>query len=202
MSKRKTVIKRIFDFCSALIFIFIFSPFFLVLSLTVLVFLGRPVFFYQMRPGLNGKLFSLIKFRTMNEACDADGILLPDNNRLSFFGRFLRQTSLDEIPQIINVLKGEMSLVGPRPLLVEYLPLYSNEQARRHLVRPGITGLAQVNGRNLTSWPERLAQDVWYVDNMSLILDLKILFKTIFKVLNRDGINQSTQESMKKFQGN
>jgi lipopolysaccharide/colanic/teichoic acid biosynthesis glycosyltransferase len=196
------VIKRIFDFCIALIFIFIFSPFFLVLSLTVLVFLGRPVFFYQMRPGLNGKLFSLIKFRTMNEACDADGILLPDNNRLSFFGRFLRQTSLDEIPQIINVLKGEMSLVGPRPLLVEYLPLYSNEQARRHLVRPGITGLAQVNGRNLTSWPERLAQDVWYVDNMSLILDLKILFKTIFKVLNRDGINQSTQESMKKFQGN
>jgi lipopolysaccharide/colanic/teichoic acid biosynthesis glycosyltransferase len=202
MSKRKTVIKRIFDFCSALIFIFIFSPFFLVLSLTVLVFLGRPVFFYQMRPGLNGKLFSLIKFRTMNEACDADGILLPDNNRLSFFGRFLRQTSLDEIPQIINVLKGEMSLVGPRPLLVDYLPLNSNEQARRHLVRTGITWLAQVNGRNLTSWPERLAQDVWYVDNMSLILDLKILFKTIFKVLNRDGINQSTQESMKKFQGN
>lgn len=163
--------------------------------------LGSPVFFRQTRPGLKGKLFEMVKFRTMTNECCPDGRLLPDKDRLPSFGRWLRASSLDELPELWNVLKGEMSLVGPRPLLVEYLPLYTPEQARRHEVRPGITGWAQVNGRNAISWEEKFKLDVWYVDNQSLWLDLKILWLTIKKVLVRDGISAQGDATMPKFTG-
>ena len=171
------------------------------LSLIIRVLIGYPVFFQQVRPGLKGRPFKMIKFRTMSNQCDAGGNLLPDAQRLTLFGRFLRSTSLDELPELWNVLKGDMSLVGPRPLLMEYLPLYSSEQARRHEVRPGITGWAQVNGRNALSWEEKFKLDVWYVDNRSFWLDLKILLMTVKKVFVRDGISADGEATMSKFQG-
>lgn len=163
--------------------------------------MGHPVFFSQTRPGLHGKSFRMIKFRTMTNARGPDGELLPDAERLTRLGRFLRSTSLDELPELWNVLRGDMSLVGPRPLLVEYLPLYAPEQARRHEVRPGITGWAQVNGRNALSWQEKFALDVWYVDNQSLWLDLKILWLTVWRVLKRDGISADGEATMPRFRG-
>ena len=171
------------------------------LSLIIRVLIGYPVFFQQVRPGLKGRPFKMIKFRTMSNQCDAGGNLLPDAQRLTLFGRFLRSTSLDELPELWNVLKGDMSLVGPRPLLMEYLPLYSSEQARRHEVRPGITGWAQVNGRNALSWEEKFKLDVWYVDNRSIWLDLKVLLMTVKKVFVRDGISADGEATMSKFQG-
>ncbi|GGE45441.1 sugar transferase [Halopseudomonas oceani] len=163
--------------------------------------MGSPVLFRQVRPGLHGKPFEMIKFRTMKDAIDASGNPLPDAERLTPFGQFLRSSSLDELPELWNVLKGDMSLVGPRPLLMEYLPLYSAEQARRHEVRPGVTGWAQVNGRNALSWEEKFKLDVWYVDNQSLWLDIKVLFLTVKKVLVRDGISAEGEATMSKFTG-
>ena len=163
---------------------------------------GAGAFFTQERPGRNGKIFKVIKFKTMTDERDADGNLLPDAERLTPVGRFVRSTSIDELPQLINVLKGDMALIGPRPLLVQYLPLYSNEQARRHEVRPGITGWAQCHGRNSISWTEKFKLDVWYVDHCSLITDIKVIFITIKKVLLRDGISQEGQATMEPFNGN
>ncbi|QWD27077.1 sugar transferase [Polynucleobacter paneuropaeus] len=196
------MVKRGMDIGIAFTFLFFLLPVFVAVSLLVLLFMGSPIFFRQVRPGLNGKPFTVIKFRTMSQGFDVNGCELPDGLRLGAFGRFLRQTSLDEIPQLINVLKGDMSLVGPRPLLMEYLPLYSERQRRRHNVRPGITGWAQVNGRNALTWSERFEFDIWYVENTSLALDLRILILTILKVLRREGINASKSDSMEKFKGN
>jgi lipopolysaccharide/colanic/teichoic acid biosynthesis glycosyltransferase len=193
--------KRFFDFiCAALGLLLLAIPF-LLLVWRVRRELGSPVFFCQMRPGLHGRPFRMIKFRTMTDARASDGRLLPDADRLTAFGRFLRASSLDELPELWNVLKGDMSLVGPRPLLVEYLPLYSRVQARRHDVRPGITGWAQVNGRNALSWDRKLELDVWYVDNRSLWLDLRILWLTLRKVLARDGISAPGEATMPRFTG-
>lgn len=194
--------KRLLDFVLPVCGIALFAPAILLLILLIHVKLGAPTFFIQTRPGLRGKPFSMIKFRTMIDVRDAAGDLLPDAERLTVFGKFLRSTSLDELPELWNVLKGDMSLVGPRPLLMEYLPLYTLEQARRHEVRPGITGWAQVNGRNALSWEEKFKLDIWYVDNWSLWLDVKILFLTVKKVLMRDGINQEGSATMGKFRGN
>lgn len=163
--------------------------------------LGSPILFCQDRPGKDGKLFRLMKFRTMTDARGLDGVLLPDADRLTPFGKWLRASSLDELPELLNILKGEMSLVGPRPLLPQYLPLYTAEQARRHEVRPGITGWAQVHGRNTVDWPERFAMDVWYVDHRSLWLDVRILWKTVWKVLRRDGISAEGEATMPYFEG-
>lgn len=193
--------KRSFDILSALIALIILSPLFLLIALCVRIGIGAPVFFRQVRPGLNGIPFELIKFRTMVDKTDPDGNVLDDSERMTALGRILRSTSLDELPELLNVLKGDMSLVGPRPLLMEYLPLYNNDQARRHEVRPGITGWAQVNGRNAISWEKKFELDVWYVDNMSFWLDMKILWLTIIKVLCREGINQNGQATMEKFRG-
>lgn len=193
--------KQLFDFVVALLVLVFFSPVFLLLIYLIRKHLGSPVFFTQDRPGLNGKVFKMVKFRTMTSACDASGKLLPDEQRLTRLGRFLRATSLDELPELWNVLKGEMSLVGPRPLLVEYLPLYSAEQGRRHDVRPGITGWAQVNGRNAISWEQKFKLDVWYVENRSFWLDIRILFLTVKKVLIRDGISQQGEATMSRFTG-
>lgn len=173
----------------------------LLLMLTVRLKLGTPIFFRQARPGLYGKPFTLLKFRTMTDARDAQGKLLPDAERLTAFGRFLRRTSLDELPELINVLRGEMSLVGPRPLLMAYLERYTPEQMRRHDVRPGITGWAQVNGRNALRWEEKFALDVWYLDHQSLWLDLKIILLTLWKILQREGISQPGQVTMEEFLG-
>jgi lipopolysaccharide/colanic/teichoic acid biosynthesis glycosyltransferase len=170
--------------------------------LLVLTQLNFPILFRQPRTGLNGKIFNIYKFRTMTDDCDKDGILLPDELRLTKFGKFLRSTSLDELPSLWNVLKSDMSLVGPRPLLLEYLTLYSTQQARRHEVKPGITGWAQVNGRNAITWGEKFDLDVWYVDNQSIWLDIKILWLTVKKVIMRDGINQVGQSTMENFKGN
>lgn len=194
--------KRSFDLVVALSLILIASPLLVVVGLFVRAILGRSVFFVQTRPGLHGLPFQLYKFRTMADVRDVDGQPLPDERRLNSFGRFLRSTSLDELPELWNVLKGDMSLVGPRPLLMEYLPLYSPEQARRHEVRPGITGWAQVNGRNAISWEERFRLDVWYVDHQSIWLDLKILWLTAISVFSRHGINEPGQATMSKFTGN
>jgi lipopolysaccharide/colanic/teichoic acid biosynthesis glycosyltransferase len=193
--------KRLFDLLLALPGVVLLAPLMSLLAALVRIKLGSPIFFDQLRPGLEGKPFKLYKFRTMTNAKDKDGKLLPDERRLTKFGRFLRSTSLDELPELINVLKGEMSLVGPRPLLMEYLPLYSPEQARRHEVLPGITGWAQVNGRNAISWEEKFKLDVWYVDNVSLWLDLKILWMTFVKIFKRDGINAEGHVTMPKFTG-
>lgn len=193
--------KRFFDFiCAALGLLLLAIPF-LLLVWRVRRELGSPVFFCQMRPGLHGRPFRMIKFRTMTDARGSDGRLLPDADRLTAFGRFLRASSLDELPELWNVLKGDMSLVGPRPLLVEYLPLYSRVQARRHDVRPGITGWAQVNGRNALSWDRKLELDVWYVDKRSLWLDLRILWLTLRKVLAREGISAPGEATMPRFTG-
>ena len=177
------------------------SPSLAVVALLVRVKLGSPVLFKQIRPGLQGKPFTLFKFRTMTDARDADGRLLSDAGRLTKFGRFLRTTSLDELPELFNVLKGDMSLVGPRPLLMQYLERYTPAQARRHEVKPGITGWAQVNGRNAISWEEKFKLDVWYVDNWSLWLDVKIIFMTIWKIFKREGITQPGQVTMEEFRG-
>lgn len=195
------MIKRIFDFFVSFCALLVLSPLLLLLALLVRVKIGSPIFFTQARPGLHGKAFTMIKFRTMRDEYDADGVLLPDAERLSRFGRFLRMTSLDELPELWNVVIGEMSLVGPRPLLMEYLPLYSTEQARRHEVRPGLTGWAQANGRNSISWEEKFLLDVWYVDNKSFWLDIKIIWLTIVKVIKREGISAAGEPTMSKFKG-
>ncbi|MGR3549526.1 sugar transferase [Pseudooceanicola sp.] len=196
------MIKRWLDILGACLGLIVFFPFFIAISLMIRSEMGSPVLFRQTRPGLSGKPFQMVKFRTMRDAIDAGGRPLPDSERLTKLGRFLRSSSLDELPELWNVLKGEMSLVGPRPLLMEYLPLYSPEQARRHEVRPGVTGWAQVNGRNAISWDEKFALDVWYVDNRSLWLDLKIIWLTVRKVLKRDGISAAGEATMSKFTGN
>lgn len=193
--------KRCFDLAVAFLLLAVGSPLLVMVAIAIRIGLGAPVLFRQQRPGLHGKPFSMCKFRTMTDRSDADGNLLPDSVRLTPFGNFLRSTSLDELPELINVLKGDMSLVGPRPLLMEYLPLYTPEQARRHEVKPGITGWAQVNGRNAISWKEKFALDVWYVDNRSFRLDLKILWLTIVKVFAREGITQEGQATAEKFRG-
>jgi sugar transferase EpsL len=193
--------KRFFDFFLALVLLFLMLPMLGFLWVLVHFLLGSPAFFRQRRPGLRGEPFEIIKFRTMSDAIGADDQLLPDAERISRFGQFLRSTSLDELPELINVLKGDMSFVGPRPLLMEYLDRYTPEQARRHDVRPGITGWAQVNGRNAISWEEKFEFDVWYVDNRSLWLDIKILLMTFFKVFRREGISQEGQATMTKFMG-
>ncbi len=196
------MIKRLFDITAATTALVILSPVYAVTAYKVKKNLGSPVLFRQIRPGINGEPFEMVKFRSMKDAKDADGNLLPSNERLTPFGKKLRASSLDELPELWNVLKGDMSLVGPRPLLMEYLPLYSEEQARRHLVRPGVTGFAQVNGRNSIGWDEKFNLDTWYVDNQSLWLDIKILFKTVKKVLVKDGINAEGEKIMGKFKGN
>lgn len=193
--------KRVFDGVVASVALLILAPVLLVLSILVRRFLGAPVIFRQIRPGLNGQPFSMYKFRTMTNARDRKGALLPDAERLTPFGRFLRQTSLDELPELFNVVRGEMSLVGPRPLLMQYLALYTPQQARRHQVRPGITGWAQVNGRNAISWEEKFALDVWYVDHQSLALDLRILWLTVLKVMRREGISAAGEATVSPFQG-
>jgi len=194
--------KRFFDFLLSLAAMLLLSPVLLLLVLLVRVKLGPPVFFTQTRPGLHGQPFQMIKFRTMTNARADNGTLLPDCERLTCFGRYLRSTSLDELPELLNVLKGEMSLVGPRPLLMDYLPLYSPEQARRHEVKPGITGWAQVNGRNAISWEDKFQLDVWYVDHQSFWLDLKILFLTVKRVFQRSGISAYGEMTMPRFTGN
>jgi lipopolysaccharide/colanic/teichoic acid biosynthesis glycosyltransferase len=194
--------KRIFDLCLAIPGLIILSPLLLLLAGLVRWQHGAPVLFSQTRPGMHAKLFTLRKFRTMTDQRDQDGNLLPDQARLTRLGRFLRATSLDELPELFNVLKGEMSLVGPRPLLVQYLARYSPEQARRHEVLPGITGWAQVNGRNALTWEDKFRLDVWYVDHWSLGLDLKILFLTVWKVVRREGISQPGHATATEFMGN
>ncbi|RUO46618.1 sugar transferase [Pseudidiomarina aquimaris] len=193
--------KRFLDFCAALIGLLALLPLILVLSLLISINLGAPIFFYQLRPGVHGKPFRMFKFRTMRDAFDSNGNSLPDSERITKFGAFLRATSLDELPELWNVLKGDMSLVGPRPLLMEYLDLYTPEQARRHEVRPGVTGWAQVNGRNAISWEEKFKLDVWYVDNQSLWLDIKIIFMTVKKVFKREGITAEGSVTMHRFEG-
>jgi len=195
------MVKRLIDLILAGIGILFTLPLLLILSVLIYFKLGSPIFFRQQRPGLGGQPFWLLKFRTMTDACGADGVLLPDSERLTRFGRFLRATSLDELPELINVLKGDMSLVGPRPLLMQYLDRYTPEQAQRHEVRPGITGWAQVNGRNAITWEEKFRLDVWYVDNWSLWLDIKIIFMTVWKIFKREGINQAGQATMEEFKG-
>jgi len=197
-----TKTKKIFDLFLIFLSLPLVLPLYLLIILLVLTQLNFPILFRQPRPGLNGKIFNIYKFRTMTDDYDQDGILLPDELRLTKFGKFLRSTSLDELPSLWNVLKSDMSLVGPRPLLLEYLPLYSTQQARRHEVKPGITGWAQINGRNAITWGEKFDLDVWYVDNQSIWLDIKILWLTVKKVIMRDGINQVGQSTMEKFKGN
>lgn len=195
------MIKRLFDILVSLIGLILLSPFILILAFKVANNLGKPVLFRQKRPGLHGTIFEMIKFRSMKDAIDANGEPLPDSERLTEFGIKLRNASLDELPGLWNVFIGNMSLVGPRPLLVEYLPLYSPEQARRHNVKPGITGWAQINGRNAISWEEKFQLDVWYVDNQSLWLDIKILFLTVQKVFKKADINAEGEATMTKFTG-
>jgi len=197
----KNYIKRFFDFTIALVGLICLSPIFIVATIGLyFANKGKP-FFFQKRPGKDEKLFSIIKFKTMTDATDKNGNLLHDEKRLTAVGKFVRKTSLDEIPQLLNVLKGDMSLVGPRPLLPEYLPLYSKEQKKRHQVKPGITGWAQVNGRNAISWEQKFALDVWYVESQSFLLDLKILYLTLKKVIRSEGINQVGQATAGKFKG-
>lgn len=199
----KICIKRILDFLIALCALLIIWPILLVITIWLhFANKGAGAFFMQERPGKNGKIFKVIKFKTMTDKRDADGNLLPDELRLTKVGRFVRSTSIDELPQLINVLKGDMALIGPRPLLVQYLPLYSKEQARRHEVRPGITGWAQCHGRNTISWSKKFELDVWYVDHCSFLLDLKIIFLTVKKVLVREGISSETSVTMEPFTGN
>ena len=195
------MIKRLFDITAATAALVVLSPVYVVTAYNVKHNLGSPVFFRQTRPGLNGRPFEMIKFRTMKDAIDSEGNPLPDSERLTDFGKTLRNSSLDELPELWNVVKGDMSLVGPRPLLMEYLPLYSKEQARRHNVRPGITGYAQVNGRNAIGWDKKFELDTWYVDNQSFWLDIKILLKTVKKVVIKDGISADGEATMSKFMG-
>lgn len=194
--------KRLFDFLIALVALLLFSPIFILVTIGLFFANQGKPFFFQIRPGKNEKLFRIVKFKTMNDKTDAEGNLLSDAERLTRIGRFVRKTSLDEIPQLLNVLKGDMSLIGPRPLLVQYLPLYNAEQKKRHDVRPGITGWAQVNGRNAISWEQKFAYDVWYVDNCSFLLDIKIIVLTLKKVFVREGISQEGHATMETFKGN
>ncbi len=196
-----TVIKRAIDFFGALLALIVLSPVLCVLCILVHVKLGSPVLFKQQRPGKNGKIFTLYKFRTMTDECDENGELLPDEVRLTKFGQIMRSFSLDELPEFVNILKGDMSFVGPRPLLTEYLELYSERQAMRHNVRPGLTGLAQANGRNLLTWEDRFEYDVEYVENVSLWLDIKVLVKTVSGVLKREGISSENSATMERFTG-
>ncbi|MEH7308403.1 sugar transferase [Neobacillus drentensis] len=193
--------KRLFDLTVSLVLLVVFSPIFIIIALMVKVKLGSPVLFRQQRPGLFGKPFYLYKLRSMTNEKDQKGQLLPDYERLTPFGQFLRKYSLDEFPQLINVIKGDISIVGPRPLLMDYLPLYSKRQSKRHNVKPGITGWAQVNGRNAISWEEKFELDVWYVNNRSFFLDMKILYLTVFKVAASEGINQPGNATMESFKG-
>lgn len=201
-SRSYRVVKRCVDVAVSGVSLLLFSPLFIVLAVLVRLRLGTPVLFAQQRPGLNGQPFRMIKFRSMSDARDSQGQLLSDRERLTTFGRFLRASSLDELPELWNVLLGDMSLVGPRPLLMEYLPLYSKDQARRHEMRPGITGWAQVNGRNALSWEEKFRQDVWYVDHASLWLDCRIIARTLFAVVGRRGISAAGSATAERFTGN
>lgn len=194
-------VKPVLDFIVAFIVLIIFSPVFLTIMMILGIYNAGSPFFVQSRPGLNSKIFKIIKFKTMNDKKDDVGELLPDDKRLTPVGKFVRKTSLDEIPQLINVLKGNMSLVGPRPLMPEYLELYTDQQARRHEVKPGITGWAQINGRNALSWEEKFRFDVWYVNHQSFLLDLKIIFKTVKKVVVSEGISQDGQPTTTEFKG-
>lgn len=198
----KNYYKPIFDFLLGILLFLCFSPIFLVVMMILCFANGGSPFFYQLRPGKGGKIFKIIKFKTMNDKKDSQGYLLPDANRLTKIGLFIRKTSLDELPQLLNVIKGDMSLIGPRPLLPEYLLLYNEKQHRRHEIKPGITGWAQVNGRNAISWNKKFELDIWYVDNVSLLLDIKILFLTIKKVLLREGISAQGQVTTQRFKGN
>lgn len=193
--------KRFIDIIVSLLAIILLSPIILITALLIRVNIGSPIIFKQKRPGLNEEIFQVYKFRTMTNEVDKNGVLLPNEERLTDFGKLIRKTSMDEIPQLVNVLKGDMSFVGPRPLLVEYLPLYNSEQAKRHNVRPGITGWAQVNGRNNISWEKRFEYDVWYVKNQSMLLDLKILYLTILKVFKQADISPDNEEFVEKFKG-
>ncbi|MGP1611834.1 MAG: sugar transferase [Catonella sp.] len=193
--------KRIFDFALSIIAILLLSPLLIILILTGMIKMRGNPFFTQERPGKNGKIFKLIKFKSMNNKRDAEGNLLPDEVRLTSYGKFIRNTSLDELPELINIFKGDMAIVGPRPLLVKYLTRYNKTQARRHEVRPGLTGLAQVNGRNAISWEEKFCYDVEYVDNLSFLMDFKIICKTALKVIKRDGISSETSATMEEFMG-
>ena len=205
MTARKSIyqnyIKRLLDFVLALLALIILSPVFLIVAILVRIKLGSPIIFKQERPGLHEKIFRMYKFRTMTDARDENGELLPDDVRLTKFGKILRSTSLDELPELWNILKGDMSIVGPRPLLVKYLPLYSEEQRHRHDVRPGFTGLAQVNGRNSISWDEKFEWDIKYVDDVSFLQDLKIILNTVKVVFKRDGITSDTSVTMEEFVG-
>ena len=194
--------KRVFDILLSLVLIILFLPIYLIISLLILAKMGKPIFFRQERPGLNGEIFNIYKFRTMTNEKDKNGELLSDEKRLIGIGKFIRSTSLDELPQLFNVFKGNMSFVGPRPLLVEYLPLYNERQKKRHDVKPGITGWAQVNGRNAISWEEKFELDVWYVEHQSFWLDMKILWMTFLKVIKRSDVSSSTSMTMEKFMGN
>lgn len=195
------MLKSLFDKILALFLIILFSPIYIVVSLLILLKMGKPILFRQKRPGYKEKIFGIYKFRTMTNDTDEHGNLLPDEQRLVGVGKFIRSTSLDELPQLFNVLKGEMSFVGPRPLLIEYLDLYNDEQKRRHNLKPGITGWAQVNGRNAISWEQKFEYDVWYVDNQSFLLDMKILWLTFLKVLKRSDISSTSSVTMEKFTG-
>lgn len=193
--------KRLFDLLVSITLLLLFTPIIAIVAVLVRWKLGSSIIFKQQRPGLYGKPFYVYKFRTMSDARDSYGNVLPDYRRLTLFGQFLRKYSLDELLQLVNVIKGDLSLVGPRPLLMDYLPLYTEEQAKRHLVRPGITGWAQVNGRNAISWEEKFRLDIWYVENHNILLDVKILFLTLFKVLKSEGIHQENHITMEKFTG-
>ncbi len=196
------MIKRTFDILISLLALIILSPVLLLICISLMVIMGMPIFFTQERPGKNGEIFKIIKFRTMLNDKDSNGNFLPDEKRLTKFGVWLRNSSLDELPELLNVLKGDMSIVGPRPLLVEYLPLYSEHQSKRHNVLPGITGWAQINGRNSLSWEEKFNLDVWYVHNHNIILDIKIIFKTFSKVLAKSGIDDDIGVGQDRFKGN
>ena len=196
------MLKSLFDKTLALFLIVLFSPIYIIVSLLILRKMGSPILFIQKRPGKDESVFGIYKFRTMTNDTDADGNLLPDEQRLVGIGKFIRSTSLDELPQLFNVLQGQMSFVGPRPLLIEYLDLYNDKQKRRHDVKPGITGWAQVNGRNAISWEQKFEYDVWYVDNQSFWLDMKILWMTFLKVVKRSDISSSSSVTMEKFEGN
>jgi len=195
------MIKRLLDILFSIFGLILLSPILMIVAILIRIYLGSPIFFTQIRPGLNGKPFKMIKFRTMKDAADKNGEPLPDSERLTRFGKILRATSLDELPELWNVIKGDMSLVGPRPLLMEYLPLYDDRQATRHNVRPGITGWAQVNGRNAISWEQKFELDAWYVEHKSLWLDIKILFLTVKKVIIKEGISADAHVTISKFTG-
>ena len=195
------MIKRLFDISLAFVLIILFSPFYIIVSLLIVIKMGYPILFRQKRPGLHEEVFSIYKYRTMTNKKDDNGELLPDEKRLVSIGKFIRSTSLDELPQLFNVLKGEMSFVGPRPLLIEYLPRYNEQQKKRHDVKPGITGWAQVNGRNAISWEQKFQYDVWYVEHYSFWLDMKILWMTFLKVVKRSDISSDSSVTMEKFEG-